>query len=134
MNAIRVIHPYWWEGSLVFDDEDVGLRREPFVAGADVVLGLLASKVDGCTSGFCLRFSDQPFPGYQSVMEWVRPEFDGNWYSCEVDGVKFDGWLCPALGKYFDSAPARIYLEISRSKKSIADIWGITRGERDNYS
>jgi len=38
MNAIRAIHPYRREGLWVFDDETVGLRQEPFVAGADGIL------------------------------------------------------------------------------------------------
>lgn len=134
MNSIRVIHPYWYEGSLVFDDEDVGLRREPFVAGADVVLGILATRAGNCGNGFRLRFSDRPFPGYQSEMTWVRPEHDGNWYECEIDGEKFEGWLCPALGKYFESAPEKIYLEISSNKRSLAELWGFARSSKDTYS
>ena len=39
MNAIRAIHPYRHEGLWVFDDETVGLRQEPFVAGGDGGLG-----------------------------------------------------------------------------------------------
>ena len=110
-NAVRVIHPYWEDGSLVFDDPDVGLRKEPFVANADSILGLLACKVDGCEQRFTLLFSDQPFPGHQTVIRHVRPEYDGNWYACDaLAGV--EGWLCPALFKYFDVAPERIYLQI----------------------
>src|SRR4051794_30021833 len=28
-NAIMVLTPYWYKGTWVFDDPDVGLRREP---------------------------------------------------------------------------------------------------------
>lgn len=38
MNAIFVIAPYKWEGMWVFDDPQVGLHREPFVSGADVMM------------------------------------------------------------------------------------------------
>ena len=38
MNAIPAVHPYRHEGLWVFDDETVGLRQEPFVAGADGIL------------------------------------------------------------------------------------------------
>jgi hypothetical protein len=31
----------------------------------------------------------------------------GNWYFCEQLG--FEGWLCPALFKYFDKAPPELY-------------------------
>ena len=33
-NSIFVIKPYKWNGMWVFDDERVGLDKEPFVAGA----------------------------------------------------------------------------------------------------
>jgi hypothetical protein len=32
-NAIMVIKPYWGSGTWVFDDESVGLVKEPFVCG-----------------------------------------------------------------------------------------------------
>ena len=34
MNQINIIKPYRWNGAWVFDDADVGLNREPLVAGA----------------------------------------------------------------------------------------------------
>lgn len=133
-NSIRVIHPYWHDGSLVFDDETAGLVREPFVAGADVVLGILASGIEGCSNGFTLRFSDRPFPGYQTEFVWDRPEHDGNWYTCEIGGATHEGWLCPALLQYFDSAPERIYIEIAPSKKTLGEMWRFIRKASDNYS
>lgn len=33
----------------------------------------------------------------------------GNWYWNESLGM--EGWLCPALFKYFDTAPERIYAQ-----------------------
>ena len=38
MNALLVIHPYKHNGQWVFDDERVGLVREPLVAGADLFI------------------------------------------------------------------------------------------------
>lgn len=110
-NQIRAIHPYWHEGLLVFDDPDVGLVREPFVQGADDVLAVLASQVgESCKEGFTLLFSHEPFPGYQAEAVRSHREYGGNWYVCEQLGMK--GWLCPALYKYFDVAPERIYVQI----------------------
>jgi len=114
MNAIRIIHPRWEDGSLVFDDPSVGLVREPFVAGADVAIGLLAQQVEGCSKEFSLLFSDRPFPGHQASLRWERAEYGGDWYYC--DELRLSGWLCPALLKYFDSAPIRIYLQIKRKE------------------
>lgn len=109
-NSIHVIKPRWEDGALVFDDPAVGLVREPFVAGADVALGILSD----FEPTFTLLFSDKPFPGHQAHMERRREEHGGNWYWSEELG--FEGWLCPALFKYFDVAPDDLYLEIRRSK------------------
>lgn len=114
-NAIRVIHPYWHQGLLVFDDEAVGLVREPFVAGADTVLEILAESVGPeCKERFTLLFSDQPFPGHQAEMRRLHPEHGGTWYSC--DQVGLEGWLCPALFKYYAEAPANLYIQIKPRK------------------
>ena len=111
-NQILVIHPYWDEGgSLVFDDPSVGLSKEPFVAGADDVLRLLAAQVDeSCKEKFTLRFSDEPFPGHQTAIRRTRAEYGGNWYV--VEGTGQEGWLCPALYRYYAKAPEALYLEI----------------------
>ena len=58
--------------------------------------------------GFRLLFSATPFPGHQYQLTWLREEFGGNWYRCVQ--LEMDGWLCPALFKYFDEAPDTIYL------------------------
>jgi hypothetical protein len=107
MNAIIAIHPYKHEGLWVFDDKKLGLLQEPFVAGADTIIESMAANIPDAASGFTLLFSSSPFPGYEAVFEWRRPEMDGNWYySPDLDS---EGWLCPALFKYFESAPEKIY-------------------------
>ncbi len=98
MNAISIIAPYKYEGVWVFDDPRVGLSREPFVSGADVMMDKLVSKVPSAEKGFRLLFSAKPFPGYTVKLEWRREEYGGNWYySPQFD---MEGWLCPALFKY----------------------------------
>jgi hypothetical protein len=60
--------------------------------------------------GFNVLFSDSEFPGYDTVLTWVGAFGDGNWY---VDrDTKLMGWLCPALLKYYEAAPRKIYLQI----------------------
>ena len=109
MNAIIAIHPYKFEGLWVFDDEKVGLVQEPFVSGADTIIETLAHEIPDAESGFTLLFSANPFPGHHAAFEWRRPESGGNWYySPELDS---EGWLCPALFKYFESAPEKIYAQ-----------------------
>lgn len=107
-NAIMVIAPYWCQGTWVFDDEFVGLNKEPFVAGVPEMIDDLVKHIPNARSGFRLIFSSAPFPGYQKEFTWVREEHDGNWY--EVEGPKMEGWLCPALFRYFDRAPEKLYV------------------------
>jgi hypothetical protein len=107
MNALRVICPYKWEGMWVFDDPSVGLVREPFVSGIDEMLDRLTASIPNAEAGFRLIFSATPFPGYSVKLQWRREEFSGNWYYSPTLGI--EGWLCPALFRYFDKAPAELY-------------------------
>jgi len=108
MNAITVIRPYKHVGLWVFDDERAGLVREPFVGGADVLIdrALEAKGING-EDGFRLTFSAGEFPGYDHRFTWVRAGDGGNWY--ESQDFHTEGWLCPALFKYFDRAPEALY-------------------------
>ena len=109
MNALNIIRPYRWEGTWVFDDPEMNLVREPFVSGADSMMDLLASSLDGAERCFRLIFSAEPFPGFTHSLTWKREEQGGNWYYSEH--FKIEGWLCPALLKYFDTAPHAIFLK-----------------------
>jgi hypothetical protein len=109
MNSVIIIHPYKYFGGWVFDDPAVGLVREAFVAGADDIIERMVEHIPDADGGFNLIFSAEPFPGHQTVFEWRREDGGGNWYySAEVDA---EGWLCPALFKYFEAAPPRIYAQ-----------------------
>lgn len=109
MNSIFAIHPYRFEGLWVFDDEKVGLIQEPFVSGADIVIDKMVVDIPNAESGFTLLFSAGPFPGYQIEFEWRREEMGGNWYySSKLDA---EGWLCPALFKYFEETPKWLYAQ-----------------------
>ena len=107
MNAIGVIAPYKYEGMWVFDDAAVGFHREPFVAGIDKMIDQLVASIPNAEQGFRLMFSAAPFPGHMLRLEWRREESGGNWYYCPQLGI--EGWLCPALFRYFDKAPAELY-------------------------
>jgi hypothetical protein len=109
MNALRVIHPYKHEGIWVFDDARAGLVQEPFVSGADTIIDRMVAGIPDADTGFSLVFSAAPFPGYQARLEWKREEHGGNWYYSPE--LKMEGWLCPALFKYFDEAPRQLYAE-----------------------
>ncbi len=108
-NAINVIYPYKHEGMWVFDDENVGLDKEPFVEGADTMIDLVLDKkgLQNPEAGFRLIFSAGEFPRYDVRFDWLREGEGGNWYTSEE--FQMEGWLCPALLKYFDKAPQHIY-------------------------
>lgn len=111
-NSLYVLRPYRFEGMWVFDDDAVGLRREPFVLGIDAMLDRLTAGIADAGEGFRLVFSTQPFPGYAAKLEWRREEYGGNWYFSPTFGI--EGWLCPALFKYFDAAPGEFYARAER--------------------
>ena len=106
-NSIMVIRPYWYQGTWVFDDDRVGLVREPFVAGIPEMINLLVNDIPNSREGFRLTFSAAPFPGYQKRFDWVRQEMGGNYYRMEAS--EMEGWLCPALFQYFEKAPTSLY-------------------------
>jgi len=109
-NQIMVIAPYWLEeaGTWVFDDPAAGLCQEPFVCGVPEMIDYLVKDIPDARRGFRLLFSASAFPGYQKRFVWKREEMDGNWYVC--DDPPAEGWLCPALFRYFDKAPAELYV------------------------
>ncbi len=114
-NFLQVIFPYKYEGVWVFDDESKELDKEPFVLGADDMIDLLVADDPDADGGFKLLFSHGPFPGYQAHAEWVREEMEGNWYSLREYSI--EGWLCPALLKYFDEPPQNIYAKAEPRNK-----------------
>jgi hypothetical protein len=108
-NSIMVIHPYKDKGLWVFDDEETGLVKEPFVAGADIVIDIMTGAIPDAEKGFNLIFSATAFPGHDLELEWRREDQGGNWYFSDKLGM--EGWLCPALFKYFDQAPDKLYAQ-----------------------
>jgi len=106
-NAMMVIFPYRYQHTWVFDDERVGLVQEPFVSGIPEMIDTLVQNSPNPDRGFKLLFSANPFPGYQAELVWVRQEYGGHWYRWQLHNK--EGWLCPALFKYFSEAPVKIY-------------------------
>jgi hypothetical protein len=114
-NSIAVIFPYNRDGVWMFDDERVGLRGEPFVSGVPKMIDRLVESIPDARNGFALYFSGSPFPGYQAELEWLREEYGGNWYRWPAPDM--EGWLCPALFKYFSETPSRIYCKAEALKE-----------------
>jgi hypothetical protein len=129
-NAIRVLGLYRFAGTWVFDDDEVGLKREAFVMGAPTVIdrALLDAGGDYEMREIRLLFSGDPFPDSieavsrespynflttrgsralsdDSPMKW------GQWY--EVPAMDNEtAWLCPATLHYFDDYPERIHFKV----------------------
>jgi hypothetical protein len=110
VNSLFVIAPYKDHDMWVFDDPAVGLSREPFIAGIDTMIDRMVAEIPHAQQGFRAVFSAAPFPGAEYKLDWRRSESGGNWYY--NDRFKMEGWLCPALFKYFPSAPREIYVKV----------------------
>src|SRR5689334_2163790 len=79
-NAIMTIAPYRHNGTWVFDDDRLGLVREPFIAGVPEMIDALVAKIPDADKGFRLTFSARPFPDYDQKLTWVRGDMQGNYY------------------------------------------------------
>jgi hypothetical protein len=108
-NAIMVIAPYWYNGTWVFDDPAVGLKREPFVAGVPEMIDLLVKDIPDAREGFRLTFSAKPFPGHQKTLTWLRGDSNGNFY--KLNDPPVEGWICPAMFKYYKTPPENLYVQ-----------------------
>jgi hypothetical protein len=108
-NAIMVIAPYWYNGTWVFDDPAVGLKREPFVAGVPEMIDILVRDIPDARGGFRLTFSAKPFPGHQKTLTWLRGDSNGNFY--KLNDPPVEGWICPAMFKYYKTAPENLYVQ-----------------------
>jgi hypothetical protein len=137
--SVLTLYPYFRSGCWVFDDPRTGLKEEAFVLGADAVLTRLVHQkaIPAAERGFTLRFSDEPFDGFDAELVWVRSDDPlavpgrgesaaaGNWYSGAIVGEVMEGWLCPALGLYFDAAPARIFVKVEPLPAGVDPKWRV---------
>lgn len=114
MNSLFTIAPTrtpW--GTWCFDDPARGLKGEPFVGEINDILDHVA---DGATA-LEITFSADRFPGWQLSLERVDADACGigTDYHCPELGIT--GWLCPALFKYFPTAPQTIYAQFRAQPK-----------------
>jgi hypothetical protein len=120
-NSLFVIHPYKEQGQWMFDDESVGLFREPFVAGADTLMERISKEQFGGADKLTLIFSEKPIPNATVVLEIaetvphnpLQPQEYGTDYHYEGEPV----WLCPALNKYFPESPKEIWISAKRREE-----------------
>ena len=110
MNQIFVIRPYRLRpgGVYVFDDEARGLKQEVFVSDTTMAIDLMRA-VQEVGSEFELVFSADPFRGHQYCVNRKASEYGGTVY--EQRDLEIEGWLCPALLRYFPEPPEHLYLQ-----------------------
>lgn len=120
-NQINVIYPYRTKGGWAFDDEEVGLKGEAFIAGMPQIIDELVGDEDTFTA----YLSQDPMPDSivltrtddEVVLETSPTKLVqvGAWY--EFMGM--EGWLCPATLKYFKDYPEKIYVRIEGSPETV---------------
>ena len=112
-NAMMVLELYRHNGCWVFDDENFDLVAEAFVLGMSEIIDELAISQFGENmhdKGINIIFSKNQFPKYQARIDRLREDSGGNWYVWKETDM--EGWLCPALFHYFNTAPDSIYVSL----------------------
>jgi hypothetical protein len=129
---MTTIYPYLRGFMWVFDDQDTGLKSEPFVSGASEAISHLveAKRIPNAAHGFSLSFSDQPFYGHDAELSWLSADdstdaMPGNWYRGVVSGQEMEAWLCPALLDYFPAAPEKLFLRADPLPEGVDPVWHI---------
>ena len=73
------------------------------------MIDALVAGIPNADKGFRLTFSSKPFPDFQKKLTWVRGDMDGNFY--KIDDPPMEGWICPAMFRYYDKAPPELYVK-----------------------
>ena len=123
-NSIFSLTAYRHNDMWVFDDEERGLVKEPFVHGADTMFDFMSGNVlPGVNNTKCsIAFSANPMPNNDVHVKHIEDlgEDMGDVYevvsaftsaATSFDGFQF--WLCPALLSFFDKAPENIYVSVT---------------------
>jgi hypothetical protein len=140
---LLTIYPYLLGDTWVFDDPRTGLKEEAFVLGMTEMISRLVEvkRIPQAAKGFSLQFGAEPFEGADAELTWIGSDDDqvvpgkdacasqmfGNWYRGVVAGEEMEGWLCPALGLYFTSAPTRFFVRAEPLPERVDPVWHINR-------
>jgi hypothetical protein len=133
-NALKVIEPYWYQGTWVFDDASRGLEKECLEGcfeaesremkvlarliggGVAKLIDHLVKDIPDAREGFTLLFSSHPFAGYQAELSRIAEEDSGCLY--RGNNYRVEAWLSPALSKYFENAPESLYVKAEPRRAS----------------
>lgn len=113
-NQINVIYPYrTFGGGWAFDDKEVGLQGEQFVAGIPEIINSIVGK----RRKIKVFLSKDTFPETTGVLVKLTDNqkaikgLSGEGYY-QLEGTDMIGWLCPATLKYFKDYPKKIHFKI----------------------
>ncbi len=105
-NQINILHIFKENGVWMFNDEEVGLYKEPFVSSINPMIDRV---VDG--DKFKAFISHSSIFEFTMVLDKENEGMDGTY---KLRGTDIIGWLCPATLKYFDKYPDSIYVKIEQ--------------------
>ena len=107
-NQINVLHIFKENGVWMFNDEEIGLFKEPFVSSMGDIIEMF---VDG-RDKFKAFISHSPIHQGTLILQRIEDGMDGLYRIYDNDPSSVIGWLCPALLKYFEYYPKFIYVKI----------------------
>lgn len=111
-NTINVLFPYRTpQGVWLYNDEDLGVYGEAFVAGSSEVIDYLLRGETECIS----TISSKPFPGYTALLNKIPNTDIEGWYQIEGNDMP-PNWLCSKVLDYFPDYPDQIYVKIEGVK------------------
>jgi hypothetical protein len=74
------------------------------------MIDVATAHTPNAADGFLAVFSAGYFPDAQIELEWQREEGGGNVYRWAEK--RMEGWLCPALLRYFPQAPEKLFVQV----------------------
>ena len=89
-----------------------------------MIAAALVASIPDADKGFRFDLLAKPFPDFQKKLTWLHGDSEGNTY--KLDDPPLEGWICPALFKYYDKPPAELFLarraaaEVGRSSETRA--------------
>lgn len=107
------IYPYKEFNTWFFDDVDFHIYHEPFVMGVSEMIDNILHKKGINDKQIKINFSTEKFADADVTLFKTSDLEEGAMY--EISENKESGWLCPALFKYFQMAPEKIYIQVSNN-------------------
>jgi hypothetical protein len=103
-----IVPLYKKDNAWVFDDNEKGIKAEPFVRGSSEIIDEAASIVLLSGKPTELVFSDTE----ELMLEMDLIDIDGDWSKYYSEELDMEGWLCPVLYEYFSYPPEKLYFTL----------------------